>query len=255
MYEAHPAFLDPPDIDCSVWRYMDFAKFVDVVSTGELFFARADCLGDPFEGSYPRPDIEERQQRYRVAAANSTAEARAQAELSLEHRAKLTRAWREGVGVNCWHMNPMESAAMWSLYLRSNDGIAIRSSYRRLRDCFRDTRAIYLGKVTYMDYQTGNLPNLNLLHAFVHKLMSYEHEREVRALIINHWDAGGGLPGPKPIESGGLRVRVDLNDLVESIYVAPTAGDWLPKLVSSVVHRLGYDFKVVSSSLSGEPLF
>jgi len=31
--------------DVTIWRYMDFTKFVDLVSTREMFFCRSDLLG------------------------------------------------------------------------------------------------------------------------------------------------------------------------------------------------------------------
>src|SRR5687768_14667395 len=34
-----------------LWRYMDLAKFLHLLEDRTLFFARADRLGDPFEGA------------------------------------------------------------------------------------------------------------------------------------------------------------------------------------------------------------
>lgn len=53
-YQEHPVFTPPSDRDTGVWRYMDFAKLVSLLATQALFFARAESLNDPFEGSYPR---------------------------------------------------------------------------------------------------------------------------------------------------------------------------------------------------------
>jgi len=43
--------------DASIWRYMDFTKFVDIISTEELYFSRSDCFEDDFEGSYPEKHV------------------------------------------------------------------------------------------------------------------------------------------------------------------------------------------------------
>ena len=75
---SNPVFRQPADEAAAVWRYMDFAKFVDLLATEELYFARADKLGDPFEGLYPRAVVEERrrallrlaEQRLRPSAGN-----------------------------------------------------------------------------------------------------------------------------------------------------------------------------------------
>lgn len=40
-----------PIPEAALWRYMDFTKFVALLKDNALYFARADHLGDPFEGA------------------------------------------------------------------------------------------------------------------------------------------------------------------------------------------------------------
>ncbi len=47
----HPVFKAPDNPEIPIWRYMDFAKFVDMLENDGLFMCRADKLGDPFEGT------------------------------------------------------------------------------------------------------------------------------------------------------------------------------------------------------------
>lgn len=51
-YTPQPSF-GTPSRDRRIWRYMSLAKFMSLLDTRALFFARSDRLGDPFEGSYP----------------------------------------------------------------------------------------------------------------------------------------------------------------------------------------------------------
>ena len=44
----------PPDGGMNIWRYMDLPKLVAFLETGSLHFARADTLGDLYEGSWTR---------------------------------------------------------------------------------------------------------------------------------------------------------------------------------------------------------
>ena len=55
------------------------------------------------------------------------------------------------VGVSCWHMSTCESAAMWSLYSKTNEGIAIRSTVGRLLEQVDRNTNVYIkiGKVIY----------------------------------------------------------------------------------------------------------
>jgi hypothetical protein len=50
----------------------------------------------------------------------------------------LFEALPEIILINGWHYNEYESAAMWDLYSQANAGIAIQSTYRKLRDSFQN---------------------------------------------------------------------------------------------------------------------
>ncbi len=47
-----------------IWRYMDLTKLVAFLETGSLHFARADTLGDPYEGSWTRLNKAAEKQRF-----------------------------------------------------------------------------------------------------------------------------------------------------------------------------------------------
>ena len=59
------------------------------------------------------------------------------------------------------------------------------------------------------------------------------------------------VPG---LESGVWK-DVNLDRLVDRIFVAPTAPEWLAELVESVVSRYGLDKPVQRSKLDDEPLW
>jgi hypothetical protein len=60
-YEEHEIFTPPEDPTATIWRYMDFTKLVSLLETKSLFFARADKLGDAFEGSMPHQNVNQRE--------------------------------------------------------------------------------------------------------------------------------------------------------------------------------------------------
>lgn len=51
---VHPSFAQPTDPAVWLWRYMDLSKFAALLQRKALVFARADALGDKFEGSVPQ---------------------------------------------------------------------------------------------------------------------------------------------------------------------------------------------------------
>lgn len=231
MLHEHGAFPTPPD-DVPIWRYLDLAKFVSMLTTKSLYFSRADLLGDPFEGSYPR--------------ANKA---------TLNIPAKQVTQW---VYVNCWHENEHESAAMWAQYIKSGEGIALRSSVGRLkRSTARDETVVFVGRVKYIDYEKDGLPAEalgNVLHAFAHKRKSFEHEREVRALTVGN-SKTTKLSGGTMVLPVGVSVAADLSELLESVHVAPGSPTWFLEVVKSITDRFGLLVAVKQSALDAAPLF
>jgi len=59
MYEKHPELIIPED-ETILWRYMDFTKFVSILSKRELFFASPTLFSDQLEGSVTRLTLKNR---------------------------------------------------------------------------------------------------------------------------------------------------------------------------------------------------
>lgn len=51
MYVKNDIFSAPKDKNTKIWRYMDFTKFVALLTQSELFFASPEQFDDPCEGS------------------------------------------------------------------------------------------------------------------------------------------------------------------------------------------------------------
>lgn len=253
MHKPHPTFERPEDPEVKIWRYMDFTKLVSLLDTSSLWFTRADMFGDQFEGSYPRMNVLARQ----TLPADVPEDQRPGLLKLLREWSDIGREWPRYVAVNCWHINEYESAAMWSLYLKSNEGIAIQSTYERLGKAFSVTAEdVFIGKVSYIDYESQVISDGNILSPFLHKRKSYEHERELRALIVK-WPQPGekGLDFTIDTIEAGVPVSVELDALVESIYVAPDAPTWFTRLVESVAKKYGREVAVRQSSLNATPLY
>lgn len=240
--KVHNVFRAPTDPDIRIWRYMDFASFVAMLSHGGLFFSPIDRLDDPFEASIPKRwldlDLQNALQAQRVSSKVDLITA-------VRETIKKQRSWAM---VNCWHMNEEESAAMWSLYAKTNRAIAVQSTYQHLRDCLDQN--VYIGTVVYISYDKDNIPFGNLFWPFVHKRKSFEHERELRALVCDVTSAASDEEAPK---SGEWRVA-DLSKLVDAVYVAPSAPGWFVETVEDVSKRYGLQKPVKHSSLDSAPL-
>jgi len=256
----HPVFNAPENPDLSIWRYMDFAKFVDMLETGGLFMCRADKIGDPFEGTISQITLDWTR---RSLIAQGIEKETAQRVVDMER--ERVRNFRQWHCINCWHMNDGESAAMWKLYAKSSDAVCIQSRFSVLDNLIDDTD-VQLGCVTYIDYSTAIIPDNNSFWPFVHKRQSFAHENEVR-LVSNRLmntesekekfqtvsPDGYHCVGYEPPSVIGWTFLIDLQSLIEAVYVAPDSADWLLNLVNSICTRYALKAPVHRSSISNDP--
>jgi hypothetical protein len=219
-------WLNPPPDDAVLWRYMDFAKFVSILAKKSLFFTRADKLGDLFEGYWPLLDS------YSSIASG--------------YKAVIPLAL-----INCWHESPHESEAMWRLYSRETDGIAIKTNFGSLRQSFTTSQFIRLGRINYIDYKTRFSGSGTMERPFFFKRKSFEHEREVRAVILDLDDEN--IQNFSPRYDVGNYYEVDISILIHEVVVAPYAQDWFLELVQSVADRYKLKAPVVKSRLAEPP--
>ena len=258
---THPAIRQPSDTSIAVWRYMDFAKYVAMLRTRSVHFARLDTLGDPFEGSLSRSEYE---QWKRVAE-----DGEAKGELPPAWRGHYfdvlmgnARRARKESYVSCWHMNRGESEAMWKLYASSGYAIAICSTYKLLAEALpsqyepTDHLGPFLGVVDYADHHVDDLPRGNIFHAIMHKRLSFVHEQECRAVI---WRAGPQNqigPTPQNVLDGyppGVAVPTPLDSLVQRVVVSPAAPSWFTDTVADITSQYSYSFSVEQSALTTKP--
>lgn len=241
-----PLFVSPQDEATKIWRYMDFTKFVSMLENKGLFFPSSDNLGDPFEGSFSavnkklRPLIQKHADHLPDDARSGD----------------LVKKLRQWVLISCWHVSDYESAGMWNLYAKTDEAVCIQSTYGRLKNCLPSNAKI--GLVRYVDYLSEWIPESNLLAPFMYKRKSFEHEKELRAILnlsgIDDFNLGfSDIEGDPP--NGGRWASLDVSKLIEKVYVAPYAPKWFGDLVESVVKTYHLSKPVVKSSLDDEPIF
>ena len=222
---------------------MSFAKFASLLTRRALFFARADKLGEPFEGSIPQLTIQ--------AIHNDTTlgEHKNTLILMLRNRPRYTL-------INSWHENETESDAMWKLYAGHGEGIAIRTTYHSLRESLIGREVVSIERVEYVDYDTTRVQLSNPLAQFTTKRRSFAHEREVRAIIQHLYFRDNEIiaNGPDTCDVG-IYHDVDLDKLIHGIFVPPYAEDWFRELVHATAQNFGLRVPVNKSSLSNPPVW
>ena len=265
-YEHHPKLKTPPHRDAHIWRYIDFTKLISMLSSGSLFFASLATLAqfDKYEGQLTWPGSTS------PAAPPGFKTAEELASIGL-YGDKLLRMINQEIAkghvstnsffelpfINCWHMNDDESDAMWKIYSRDSNGVAILSSFNRLSASFRDApHQIFIGEVEYRDYTTTVIDCSNVFFRYMSKRSSFSHERELRAIWMIGHPAQRALVATDDTDIegvGGFAIPVDLDVLIESIVVNPQSASWFIDLVRSVCKKWELDVPVVVSDMSQEP--
>jgi hypothetical protein len=256
VHEEHPAFKKPNDPNIKVWRYIDFTKYVSLLETSKLYFTRADKFLDPFEGSYPKMNPIIQRQTFEQLAKEMPDESRSKFLKNTSNIRSSNKEWRRYIGINCWHANEHESAAMWSLYLKSNEGVAIQSTYSKLCKSFKEANeSVLIGEVSYIDYDRDYIQEGYLFNPFMHKRKSFAHEREVRALIWKPPTSETRIDFSIETIDHGVYVNSNIEELIEGVYICPAAPTWFHKLVENVTIRYGHRFNMHQSKLNEEPVY
>ncbi len=207
-----------------IWRYMDLWKFIDMLDR-RVFFASINTFkkGDPYEGDFPT----------RIKGPLRK---------SIDAIHKRARTW---VFASCWHINTIESAAMWAQYTKQGEGVVIKSTLKRLKDSFEnEERGIRVSKIEYCDYDKDDPVDKDRI--YLHKKKSYQHEAELRAFTCP-WT----LEPPKGTkETPGIAVEVIPKQLIEDVFIGPKCDDWLRTTVDAALRSFGlHKIKCKQSSL------
>jgi hypothetical protein len=150
---------------------------------------------------------------------------------------------RDAFFVNCWHVNDAESYLMWRAY--ADRGFAVRTNFERLAAAFGSFRGVVEGHaVQYVDFSREALEIGNVFTAVTHKDLPYRDEREFR---LTFWRPDA-VNTPIPVTPKGLRVPVDLDMLVEAIYISPRLRT-LPTDVAKLVEDKRLSCSLVVSSV------
>ena len=272
-------FQEPED-DAVLWRYMDFAKYVSLLSSKALWFSSAAAFADPYEGAV---GILENELKHRAVVEAAAAQheldlvRREQVKLgvsgtSVDEATAATRAkefmeeWthanlleRQRTYVNCWYENNVESLAMWQLYAKdTNNAIAIKTTVEKLKAALTQEQTFEIGRINYIDYADA-FKHFVSRHRFWFKSNHFEHEKEVRLMPVMDlafYKKMGIEIKDSSTPPKGINIAVDCASLIEEVYVSPWAAPWLTKLVTEINALYGLpQLSVQQSFIAKQPAY
>lgn len=231
----HPCF-NQPDNDVFVWRYFELDKFIDLLISGQLNFARADQFEDPYEGCLSLQNYNPEIIKHLLSQIPPDNKMKIITQLdNLPLHAKYTSY------ISCWHMNNFESMAMWKLYSKTKNSIAIKCRYSKLISVL--PKRVYVGLVHYYDYENDILPMNNLFYYVMSKRKEYMYEQEIRAVY--------SVPEIK--NEKHFKIPVNLNQLIDTVYISPSCSSYFEQVVRDIILKYGYSFQITKSELLRTP--
>src|SRR5690606_17795924 len=189
------------------------------------FMSRSDKFEDQYEGTFSEPTFEE----IKKIAENNP------------EFLDVYKTQRKNVVISSWHINEYESFAMWQIFTQNSEGLAIQSTIGRIQESLHLENQFeqHIGKVNYIDYKKEYIPFDDDFFPFLFKRKSFQYEREVR--IISN------LSSHNLSINEGVKIDVDINKLIEKIYIHPKSENWYKNLVIQLVKQLGFDFNIGKS--------
>jgi len=208
-----------------LWRYLDYFKFEDLIKSQSLYFSRLDRFQDKLEGVSPFSCI-------KAIASDPEKNEEQKREAIRLYKIRMERNRQIGFAC-CWHINDNLNFDMWDSYGRNvSDSIAIRTSERKLSSSLRKSGFPFLNEpVQYFEEPYFNQNAYWFPTMF--KREEYQNEQEFRSILFAHG-----------ISLGGIRIKVNLEDLIDRIYVHPNASKDFFKEIRNFVKASGLQIPI-----------
>lgn len=234
--------------DIIIKRYMNFENYVRLLNDG-LFCPKSSLFEDWWEGLIAHPEKTEDE----------------------EYISNFAKA-REWIYVSCWHKESAESYAMWKIYGGHQHSVCIQTTKDKVEQLFRSDldlpseiiscEVLYLRpnenearqRPAYSELRESNVilqnkPHLSVYasqHGIKHEGYTYEHE--YRIIIMDD-----KITLKFQNELRGTTLKIVPKEIIDEVYVSPSAPDWYYKIVSDISCKYGYSRKIKKSSLVKNP--
>jgi hypothetical protein len=242
----------------AIWRFLDFAQFVDLLERKSLFFARVDTLEDPFAGLsddtvFAVRTLPEELMRIAEQAGSPPAKkgrlerwwSRKAQESEQDNLINTIRNYRPAgmVWANCWHATSPDEVPLWKMYQAAGKRVAVRSNIGKLRAAM-DAGSELAASVDYVRYlEPAELRGLSEpIDRALTKAKALAYEREVRAIVTRASASSERCLGR------GVCVPVHVAALIDEVAISPAAEEWIRDLAGRVLRSYGLNTVAVAGS-------
>lgn len=237
-----------------IWRYMDFAKFLNLLHQDALFFPKLGILlEDPYEGTVPKKNLEEIRS---IINKTRDEQYKDKAELMLRNYCGQRK---DEVFICSWHINHTESYLMWKTYCKIPDSVAIVSSIEYIQEAIKEQnkgKVLYVAdKVKYINFQEEKIDDLskvptdvrqgvdiNINKVILHKDIAFITENEYR-IVADLFRLKPELRKTLLKEGIGFFAPINPKNIIQEVYVHPKSEGWFLDLVNKVISPFGIEAK------------
>ena len=140
-----------------------------------------------------------------------------------------------------------EMVHMWKIYSKEN-GIAIETTYNRLKDAIIDKEQIFPTEIAYLDYDNQPFDwEQNTLSLFTIKRLEYKSEQELRLILsFPNLEKEKKQSAPDLMALNEfykkfpvIKIKVDIVKLIEKVHISPFAPMWYTELVKKTLDKFG----------------
>jgi len=253
--EKNPPFEPPSDPNQTIWHFCQFESLASILLSRKLFFTRLDAFNDDkYEGWSTDATIAE----LRPAPDSGWVSGSDVAQIERD------RFGRQTLAASCWQMNNSESLSMWAQYAPGKAGVAIRSTYLKLKECCRYSRdrlvsgerdlRVFIGCMKYCDPRVDKDLRGSPYRPAIWKPAGFKDECELRAIISFPRWTGKGKPATV-LQNESQYLDIDPKVLVDCIVVSPHAPAWLVNTTNLLLDRVGLGQVAVPSDLLKGPAY
>lgn len=228
--------------ELKIWRYMDLAKFISLLSNKALFFASPCQFNDPYEFDLPKSHyqaldelndnwkqklLQELEEKIPNLKNTPQYEKIIQNINQMSSTKSLNNEVKKKFGVSCWHINDYENEALWKVYSNQGQGIAIETTDEKLKKSFITEKNVLCDKVRYEDFDTAPIEKGHKHYGGFLKRKAFEYEKEYRGMVLldeSDYDCG-------------CLIQVNLETLIEKIHIAPSMPSYFKDAITFLCNQ------------------
>lgn len=224
MYKPLDNYLEKyePEGNLVIWKYMPFDYFIYFLENQTLYLPRADHNPLYFEGQLIDEDIK---QLINFFVKDNSPNPESSAKTAIKYFEKHKGC----TYIDSWHCNDNESFAMWKIFGKSNNAIALKSKVNKLKNVYDSTEPdCFLPKVHYYE-RKETIDFYNRLFMFIRKPIFFDYEKEIRGIV------------QYPIESNkkyqdNVNISIiNFNEFIDEIVISPYSSEWLLKIIKNLL--------------------